>query len=252
MLLRRLVSLPLLIALSLFASVEVRRAAAQDMPSDRAALDAYIRDYILNNPQVVRDALVKLQASEETANTKRVLGGFKKEIYSAGSPEIGSPQAKISIVEFFDYNCPYCKATYPKIKAFVKANPDVKLVLKDVASLGKDSEAVARIMIAAAKQGSIEALHDALMTMKGKVDEMRAVEAAGKLGLDIERLKKDARTSETGEQLTKTQELATHLNVNITPLYLIGHAGIAGAPEDLEAQLVQSVEDVRKNGCEVC
>lgn len=90
------------------------------------------------------------------------------------------------------------------------------------------------------------------MTLKGQVTETRALEVAEKLGVDIERLKKDARSSETGDTLTRAQDLATRLNVTITPLYIIGHKGIAGAPEDLLTQIEQNVAEIRKNGCDVC
>lgn len=227
-------------------------AVADQIPTDRAGLDAYIHDYIMKNPQVLRDALLKLDAEAQTANAKRVLTALKDEIYGADSPEIGNAKATVTIVEFYDYNCPYCRATYPKIKAFLKANPDTKIVLKDIASLGKESEGVSRIVIAATKQGKFEALHDALMTQKGQMTEARAIEIAAKLGCDVERLKKDARTSETGEALTRAQTLADKLNVTVTPLYIVGHNGISGAPDDLIAQLTDHANEIRKSGCEVC
>jgi protein-disulfide isomerase len=225
---------------------------AQPMPTDRESLDGYIRDYLLRNPEVVREALLKLEAEEQTANTKRVLKQMKGDIYDAGSPEIGNPDAKVKIVEFYDYNCPYCRAAYPKVKAYLADNPDTKLVLKDIASLGKDSEAVARVALAARKQDKFAALHDALMTQKGHVTEARALETADKLGLDVERLKKDARSSETGDALTRAQQLADRLAVPATPLYIIGHNGISGSPDDLIKQIAEHAEEIRKSGCDVC
>jgi len=227
-------------------------ALADPAPTDSAGLDAYIHNYIMKNPQVLRDALLKLDAEAQTANAKRVLSALKAEIYGAGSPEIGKADAKVTIVEFYDYNCPYCRATYPKIKDYLKANPDTKLILKDIASLGKESELVSRIVIAARKQGKFEELHDALMTQKGQLTEARAIAVAEKLGYDIERLKKDARTSETGETLTHAQQLADKLNVTVTPLYIIGYNGISGAPEDLIDQVKEHADEIRKSGCDVC
>ncbi|WP_181336713.1 DsbA family protein [Hyphomicrobium methylovorum] len=227
-------------------------AIADPAPTDRSELDSHIREYLMANPQVIRDALLKLEADEQTANTKRILRDLKGDIYSAGSPEIGATDAKVIIVEFYDYNCPYCRAAYPKIKDYLKANPDTKLVLKDIASLGKDSEAVSRIVIAATKQGKFETLHDALMTQKGQMTEARAVEIATKLGLDIEKLKKDARTPETSDALSRAQQLADRLNVPSTPLYIIGHNGISGSPEELIAQITQHANEIRKAGCDVC
>ena len=240
------------LTLTLVAAGLTASSLAGDLPTDRAGLDAYIKDYLMRNPAVLRDALLKLEADEQTANTKQALRELREEIYNAGSPEIGNPDAKVTIVEFYDYNCPYCRATYPKLKAFLKANPDTKLVLKDIASLGKDSEAVARIVIAATKQGKFAALHDALMTEKGQITEERAIQAASKLGLDVDRLKTEARSSETGDALTRAQLLAERLSVPATPLYIIGHNGISGSPDDLVPQLQKHADEIRKSGCDVC
>lgn len=253
---RRLQNLAKLLAGAIVATAAtlnfMTAALADAMPTDRAGLDAYIHDYIMKNPQVLRDALMKVESDAQTENAKRVLTSLKDEIYHAGSPEIGDPKAKVTIVEFYDYNCPYCRTTHAKIRDFLKSNPDTKLVLKDIASLGKVSESVSRIVIAATKQGKFEALHDALMTQKGQATEARAIEIATKLGYDIERLKKDARSPETSDVLTRAQNLADKLNATITPLYIVGYNGITGAPEDLIEQITQHVEQIRKSGCDVC
>jgi protein-disulfide isomerase len=228
------------------------RAESEPLPKDRAELDAYLREYIMSHPDVVRDALLKLDQSEQAENTKKVLGSFKEQLYRAGSPEIGSTNAKVKIVEFYDYNCPYCRSAYTKLSAYLKANPDTALVLKDVASFGPDSEAVARIAIAAKQQGKFEALNDALMTMKGKATEARALELAEKLGLDTAKLKADAKSQVVSDQIAANRTLADRLNVTTTPLMIIGHNGISGAPDDLESQLGNYGAEVRKAGCDVC
>jgi len=222
------------------------------LPKDRAGFDALIRDYIMKNPQVLREALLKLDQDEQVENTKRILRSYKNDLYAAGSPEIGAKGAKVKIVEFYDYNCQYCRASFPKVRAFLKANPDVTLVMKDVASFGPDSEAVARIALAAHQQGKFEPLNDALLALKGKATEARALEVAEKLGLDVAKLKKDAQSADTAEEMKRTRSLADSLNANITPLFVIGHNGISGAPEDLEAQLGEAIGQIRKSGCDVC
>lgn len=227
-------------------------AHAGDFPTDRASLDAYIHDYILKNPSVVRQALLELQQQEDTERAKNVLRGYRKDIYGVNSPEIGDPAAKITIVEFYDYNCPYCRASYPRVKAFLKAHPDTKLLLKDTASFGKDSEAVARIALAANIQGKFGELHDALMSQKGTMTEARALDIAKGLGLDLTQLKKDAHAPKIGEALTLTQTLANKLNVTTTPLFVIGHNGIVGVPDDFDKQLATYVEEVRTAGCDAC
>lgn len=249
---RRLTALVISLMVAAFATSAPRAAETDSFPKDPAALDAYIREFILKNPQVVREALLSLDREEQAANAKKVLIGFKGDLYQAGSPEIGNADAKVKIVEFFDYNCSYCRATYPKLRAFLKANPDTKIILKDVASFGPDSEAVARIALAAQQQGKFDVLNDALMTMKGKATEARALEFAEKLGLDVARLKKDAQSAATAELLTRTRGLADRINANMTPLFVIGHNGISGVPDDFDAQLAEYVGEIRKSGCDVC
>jgi len=222
------------------------------LPKDRAGFDALIRDYIMQHPEVLREALLKLEQDEQLDNTKKVLRGFKNDLYASGSPEIGAKDAKVKIVEFYDYNCQYCRSSYAKVRAFLKANPDVTLVMKDVASFGPDSEAVARIALAANKQGKFGPLNNELLALKGKATEARALEIAGKLGLDIAKLKKDAQSASIADELKRTKSLADSLNANITPLFVIGTIGISGAPEDLEAQLGEAVGQIRKSGCDVC
>ncbi len=242
------------VALSSFAITPLHAAETSPdaLPKDRAALDAYIRDFILKNPDVVREALLNLERSEQANQTKQVLATLKNDLYAAGSPQIGNAAAKVKIVEFFDYNCGYCRAVYPKLKAFLAANPDTALVLKDVASFGADSEAVARIALASNAQGNFETLNDALMMQKGKLTEARALELAGKLGLDVKKLKSDAQSETTTALLGRTRELADRVNASVTPLFIIGHNGISGVPDDFDAQLAQHVADIRKNGCGVC
>lgn len=246
------VAAAVVLAVSLVGQAGAEDASGNAMPKDRPALDAYMRDFILKNPQVVRDALLRLEQDEQVKQTKQVLSALKGELYGAGSPEIGDAAGKVKIVEFFDYNCSYCRAAYPKLKAFLEANPDTTVVLKDVASFGPDSEAVARIALAAKLQGKFEPLNDVLMMQKGKLTEARALDLAGKLGLDVKKLKDDAKSAKTSELLTRTRELADRINATVTPLFIVGHNGISGAPDDFVAQLSQYVSDVRKSGCDVC
>jgi protein-disulfide isomerase len=243
-----------LFAVALVASFVLlsSRAGAEPLPKDRTELDAYLREYIMSHPEVVRDALLKLDQAEQAENAKKVLGSFKEQLYRAGSPEIGSTDPKVKIVEFYDYNCPYCRTAFTKLSAYLKANPDTALVLKDVASFGPDSEAVARIAIASRQQGKFAALNEALMTMKGKATEARALELAEKLGLDIAKLKADAKSQAVSDLIAANRTLADRLNVTTTPLMIIGHNGISGAPDDFENQLGNYAAEVRRAGCDVC
>lgn len=215
-------------------------------------LEKAIRDFIVKNPQVIREALEKAELEEQLANTKQVLKSQRDRLYGAGSPMLGNPAGKIAIVEFYDYNCPYCRAVHGKLKDILKRHPDTRIVLKDIATFGKESEEVGRVVLAAGRQGKLAELHEALMALKGKATEASAIDLAKKLGLDIAKLKKDAALPEIAKQMKNTQGLANSLGVNGTPLFLIGHNGIPGAPDDLTERIEKFVADVRKSGCDVC
>lgn len=246
----RALSSALLMAASLaLAASGVSRAEQAPSPS---ALDAAIHDYILAHPEVIREALAKAEHAEQMERVKQVLRDEKRAIYSGGSPSIGPADAKISIVEFMDYNCPYCRKTHALLQSFLAKHPDTRLIVKDIATFGKDSEAVGRIVLAAARQGKFVEMHEALLARKGTNTEAAALEVAGKLGLDLARLKADAASKEVDHTLMGARDLANVLNVGGTPLFLIGHNGIPGAPDDLATQLEKFVGEVRASGCDVC
>ena len=231
-------------------------AVSQDKTAEPAIpesqLDASIRNFIMRNPQVIKDALANASATEELERTKRILREKSDALYRSDSPTLGAPDAKISIIEFFDYNCPYCRKSYPALKQFISLNPNVRIVLKDIANLGKESEAVARLATAARRQNKFQPFHDALMERQGRTTESAAFELARKLGMDIDLLRKDAASAATAKTLEMTRSLAGGLTVEGTPLFIIGHSGIAGAPDDLVAQITKFVEQIRKSGCDVC
>lgn len=225
---------------------------AETVATSPKALERAIRDFITKYPQVIREALEKAELDEQLANTKQVLKSQRDKIYGAGSPVLGKPDAKITIVEFYDYNCPYCRTVHGKLKDILKRHPDTRIVLKDIATFGADSEAVGRIVLAAGRQGKLPDLHEALMAFKGKATEATAIDFARRLDLDIDKLKKDAALPEIAKQMKDAQALANELGVNGTPLFLIGHNGIPGAPDDLTEQIEKFLADIRENGCEVC
>lgn len=225
--------------------------SAQSAP-DEAALEKAIHNYILKNPKVIKEALEKAELQEQIDQTKRVLKENSTELYRAGSLTIGAENAKVSIVEFFDYNCPFCRKVHPKLKEFLAKHPDTQIVLKDIATFGKNSEETAKLVIASKAQGKARELHEALMSMKGVANEASTLELAKKLGLDVERLKKDAAATAASKQVTDARQLADTLGVGGTPLFLIGHNGIPGAPDDLIAQIEKFVGEVRASGCDVC
>ena len=198
------------------------------------------------------DAVAKFRAEEQLAWDKWRLQKQKAELYQANSPTLGATQPKVSIIEFFDYNCHYCRRVQPLLLDYLRKNPDAQIILKDVAFLGKESLAVGKIVAAARKQKDISELHNALMNAKGLTTEASALSIAGSMGFDIQRLKNDAASDAVNSSIQDTQALAMELRVTGTPLFIIGHTIISGAGADLQEMVAKAVDDIRKNGCDIC
>jgi protein-disulfide isomerase len=125
----------------------------------------------------------------------------------------------------------------------------IRLVLKELPIFGEDSEAAAKLALASDKQGKYFEMHQKLMTEPGKADKDKALRIAKELNLDIEKLEKDAESDDVKKGLDEAKELAQKLNLQGTPLYLIGDRVVPGAPDDLYDQLKAKVTEVREKGC---
>lgn len=222
----------------------------------KAAIERLIRDYIVKNPAVLLDAQAALEARAETQRVDTIrkhLMANRDAIYrDPGLPVAGNPKGDVTVVEFMDYNCPYCKKASAEIAKLIAADPNVKVVFQEFANLHPTSDAVARVAIAANRQGRYYELHRALMDAKGPLTEARAFEIAGKLGLDLAQLKRDAAAETAKATISKAKALAAKLGIEGTPMFLIGDQYISGVPDDFADQLKRLVAEVRKAGCAVC
>lgn len=224
--------------------------------AQKKGIEQVIKEYFLKNPEFIVDvqnALEAKMAKEDEQRTKQIVSENAKEIYRhPGSPVAGNPDGDISVVEFFDYNCGYCKRGFHNILELIEKDPKVRFVFNELPILSKDSEEAAKIALAAHAQGKYWELHKALIESKGRVTEASALEAAGKLGLDVERLKRDKESSAVKDELTRVGALARKMNINGTPHFLVGKEAIGGAPENLLGILTNKVSQLRKEGCGYC
>ncbi len=222
----------------------------------KRGIEQIVRDYLIANPQViveVQQALESKMAREEAERTKALVMENAKEIYRhPDAPVAGNPDGDITVVEFFDYNCGYCKRGFSNILKLIESDPKVRLVLKELPILSKDSEEAAKIALAAKLQGKYWPLHRALIESKSRVTEASALEAAAKLGLDIPKLKADKDGPQVKAELARVEELAKKMGINGTPHFLVGSEAIGGAPEDLLELLTAKVAQLRKSGCSYC
>lgn len=212
-------------------SLFITNSALDRASSSPAKLEAQMREFILNNPQVLLEAVQReedaKQAAEENA-AKSALGQHKDQLLKALSPVGGNPNGDVTLVEFFDYNCPYCRKAGPILAKATAADKGLRIVYKEWPILGPGSEFAARAALAAHAQGKYEAFHQALMTSSSSVDETSTLEAAKALGLDVERLRRDMEGEVVKSELQQNYALAEKLRITGTPAFVIGEAVIRG------------------------
>lgn len=221
--------------------------------ADRARIEKTVRDYLTKNPEVLvemTNELDKRQAAEQEAQQKKAISENADAIFRSPVAYVaGNPSGDVNVVEFFDYNCGYCRRSLPDVVKLIKDDGKVRLVLKELPILSDDSAAAAKLALASNKQGKYFEMYQKLFSEPGKADKEKALRVAKELGLDVDHLQKDAEDPEIQKSLDQAKDLAQKLNLQGTPLFLIGDRVIAGAPDDLYDQLKAKVAEVRKNGC---
>lgn len=243
------------IAAAGLATVMTVSAIAGDTADPQKDLSGQaVRDYLLKHPEVLKDALDALQKQEEAKQAEQAKQGIKTNadalLRSPLDFVAGNPNGKVTIVEFFDYNCPYCKRAHHDVVALIDNEKDVRVVFKEFPILGEASTFASRAAIAAKKQGKYLELHNALLSVEGRVDSARVMSLAQAAGLDVERLRKDMQAPNIDEPIKLSHGLAEKLGISGTPTFIIGdqlYPGAVGVPI-----LKQQIASVRQSGCAVC
>jgi len=236
-----------LIALSLFAFAGAG-CHAQSSPESAAdkAFGAKVRAYLLAHPEVIQEAVDKLQANEtaaKDAEARAAVATHRQALeHDPRDAVIGAPQGKITLVEFFDYRCPYCKGAEPDLQKLLTANPDVRLVLKEFPILDAEdqshiSEDAARAALAALPQGRYAQVHEALLAEK-RLDEAAIRDVLNRNGVDLAKDQALSTTKPISDHLAENHALARALGVDGTPAFVIGDAVISGARlDDIQAAI---------------
>jgi protein-disulfide isomerase len=222
----------------------------------KEAIEKIVKDYLMNNPEVMMEIQSALEAKMETIQAERLKTALKEsagEIFRRpNAPIAGNPSGDVTIVEFFDYNCGYCKRAFGDVAKIVEKDPKVKVVFKELPILSKGSEEAAKVALAAKLQGKYWDAHRALIGMRGEANEQTALKAVEKLGLDMARLKKDLEAPEVKAEIETVRNLAQKMGIQGTPHFLVGDKAIPGAPQNLLEVMTGHVAEVRKTGCSVC
>ena len=203
-----------------------------------AAFEAAVRDYLLANPGVLREAL---DPSRQLA--ARVAERRDELLAAAGVPALGDASGAVTVVEFFDYRCGYCKRSLEAVRgALLQAG--VRVQMREYPILGEESVYAARAALAAARQGAYEAAHFALMEHGGAFDDASIGSIMRELGLDVERLLADMASDEIAGLIEANRELAARLGVTGTPAFLVlGPGGVEVSPGALDAERLAAMID---------
>jgi protein-disulfide isomerase len=202
---------------------------------DRAAIESIVREYLIANPDVmveVQTALTEQQEARQQQAAQTAISTSREQIFNLASDGIaGNPTGEITMVEFYDYNCGYCKRALPDVTALIEDNPDLRVVLKEFPILGPDSQRAHQVSLAFQRLSPEKwpEFHDSLMASSGRASEQTAVDLARSLGADEAALRKEMENPEIAEQVRGTYKLAEMLNITGTPAFVIGDQVVYGA-----------------------
>ena len=214
------------------------------MPHQAFAADAFsaaqkeevkklVREYLTEHPEAVMEAINALQAKEEQEKANKVTATIKqkkKDIFDvADGTVLGNPKGNVTMVEFFDYNCGYCKAMFPAMMETVKADGNIRLLMKEFPILGQPSVTASKAALASRKQNKYTEFHLALMAHKGSLTDDAVFAVAKAAGLDVSKLKTDMSDPAINAILTRNHALAQDLDIQGTPALIIGETLIPGA-----------------------
>ena len=209
-------------------------ALADEFSSDQQdEIRSVVKDYLLQNPEILIEMSNILQERQEKAEAERtahVLSKSAKAIFEDPlAPIAGNPDGDVTVVEFFDYNCGYCKRTWPAIRSYLEKDKNIKIVFKEFPILGESSKLAARVALAAHEQGKYFEFHNAMMEQRSRVTEENVMKTAAKIGLDVDRLQKDMKDPSIDEQLSRVSLIARSLDIRGTPAMIVGQEVIKGA-----------------------
>jgi protein-disulfide isomerase len=225
----------LLTGFALSAGIAAGHAQSFSDPQ-RGEIEKIVREYLVAHPEVLQEAisaLEKKQAAEEAEKHEAAVKDNAQEIFnSPRQVTVGNPKGDVTFVEFFDYNCGYCKRAMSDMLDLLKTDPKLKVVLKEFPVLGPGSVEAARVAVAVRMQDKGKKyldFHQKLLGGRGQADKARALAAAKEAGFDMARIEKDMASDEVRASLEENLKLAEKLGLNGTPSYVIGQNVVVGA-----------------------
>ncbi|MGO4672908.1 DsbA family protein [Bosea sp. 2YAB26] len=226
-------------------------------PEQRKAVTDLIRETLLKNPELIQEALVELERRNQVAQAEAQRSAVASEkanlVDPATSIIAANPQGDVTLIEFMDYNCGFCKRALDDVRTLAKDDPKLRVVIKDFPILGPDSVEASRVAIAVKNQLQGQKywdFHNKLMATKGRINGAKALEIAKDAGADVERARKDMDAPATRAAIESTVALGDRLGLTGTPAFIIGDEVVFGAVG--AAALKEKIEAVRKCGKATC
>ena len=227
-------------------------------PEQKTELGGFIKEYLVSHPEVLREAITALDKREKAdaeANLSKLVSQYSSALFSSKfQADVGNPKGSTTVVEFFDYNCHFCKGALPDLTKLMKDDPNLHVVLKDFPVLGPGSVEAARVASAVRNQLQGERFwefHNKLLGQThGPIGKKEALAVAKEMGLDMAQLDKDLADKEIDDGLKQTMAMADDLQITGTPTFVMGDSVVVGAVgyDELKSKL----EAVRKCGHAMC
>jgi protein-disulfide isomerase len=229
----RLVLLSLCLCAALALPVLRSAAASEFTPAQKTEIEGIIKDFLANHPDLLLQALqdaddkAKAAAKDKAA---QALADHRQQVYDDPlTPSAGNPKGDVTLVEFFDYRCPYCKQVEPSLEKLLGDDKMLRFVYKEFPVLGPDSDLAAHAALAAKLQGKYDAFHRALMNTPGHPDEAVIFKVAASVGLDVDRLKQDMHSPDVEKEIKANLDLGNTLDIDGTPAFIVGTTIVPGA-----------------------
>lgn len=223
------------------ASATPAATAGQALSKDQ--IEQIVHDYIVANPQLIMDSVDSYMKKTREAHSVQGLKQNKDTLTKdANSPEAGNPAGDVTVVEFFDYNCHFCKGSFPAIQSLLDKDKKVRVVFKEYPILGPSSETAAKWALAADKQKKYFAFHSAMMNNKEQINDELLEKVAKSVGMDVDKAKMDISSPDVLAEITKNRTLADQLDIHGTPAFIIGDDISGGAiPEEEMEQKIAAI-----------
>ena len=244
---------PFVLKLETPNAIAAAPASAGFSSSQKTELEGIIKAYILEHTEVLMESVNNYRSTEEKRQNDQAAQALKDNsdafLKSAHLPDVGNKNADVTIVEFFDYNCGYCKQGFEAVQQGLNEDKNLRFVFIDLPILSESSTTASRFALAAQKQNKYFELHRALMTFNGPKTEESILKLAKDAGLDVEKLKADEKSPDVDEAIKKNQELAQKLAINGTPAFIVGEELIRGyIPYPAMKTLIEKQRADKKKG----